>query len=69
MSIAVVGAGFGGVGAVTMLRRAGYDDVTVFERGKGRRCVESQHLPGAACDVPSHLYEFAFELNARWSRR
>ena len=33
-SIAVVGGGFGGVGAAVMLRRAGYDDVTVFERGE-----------------------------------
>ena len=32
--VAVVGGGFGGVGAVVMLRRAGYDDVTVFERGE-----------------------------------
>jgi cation diffusion facilitator CzcD-associated flavoprotein CzcO len=25
--------------------------------------------PGAACDVPSHLYEFSFAPNPRWSRR
>jgi cation diffusion facilitator CzcD-associated flavoprotein CzcO len=70
MSIAVVGAGFGGVGAVTMLRRAGYEDVTVFERGERVGGVWNHNTyPGAACDVPSHLYEFAFEPNARWSRR
>ena len=34
-SIAIVGGGFGGVGAAVMLRRAGYDDVTVFERASG----------------------------------
>ena len=28
-----LGGGFGGVGALVMLKRAGYDDVTVFERG------------------------------------
>ena len=33
-SVAVVGGGFGGVGAAVMLRGAGYDDVTVFERNK-----------------------------------
>ena len=33
-SVAVVGAGFGGVGAAVMLRRAGYEDVVVFERGE-----------------------------------
>jgi cation diffusion facilitator CzcD-associated flavoprotein CzcO len=70
LSIAVVGAGFGGVGAVTMLRRAGYHDVTVFERGERVGGVWNHNTyPGAACDVPSHLYEFAFEPNAHWSRR
>src|SRR6478736_1700179 len=69
-SIAIVGAGFGGVGAATMLRRAGYEDVTVFERGERVGGVWNHNTyPGAACDVPSHLYEFSFEPNARWSRR
>jgi cation diffusion facilitator CzcD-associated flavoprotein CzcO len=69
-SIAVVGAGFGGIGAVTMLRRAGYTDVTVFERGERVGGVWHHNTyPGAACDVPSHLYEFSFEPNPRWSRR
>jgi cation diffusion facilitator CzcD-associated flavoprotein CzcO len=69
-SIAVVGGGFGGVGAITMLRRAGYDDVTVFERGSRVGGVWHHNTyPGAACDVPSHLYEFSFAPNPRWSRR
>jgi cation diffusion facilitator CzcD-associated flavoprotein CzcO len=69
-SIAVVGAGFGGVGAITLLRRAGYDDVTVFERGERVGGVWHHNTyPGAACDVPSHLYEFSFAPNPRWSRR
>jgi cation diffusion facilitator CzcD-associated flavoprotein CzcO len=69
-SIAVVGGGFGGVGAAVMLRRAGYDDVTVFERGERLGGVWHHNTyPGAACDVPSHLYEFSFAPNPRWSRR
>jgi cation diffusion facilitator CzcD-associated flavoprotein CzcO len=68
-SIAVVGGGFGGVGAAVMLRRAGYDDVTVFEKGERVGGVwQHNTYPGAACDVPSHLYEFSFAPN-RWSRR
>ena len=69
-SVAVVGGGFGGVCAAVMLRRAGYHDVTVFERG-GRVGGVWNHntYPGAACDVPSHLYEFSFAPNPRWSRR
>src|SRR3954449_1343055 len=69
-SIAVVGGGFGGVCAVVMLRRAGYEDVTVFERGDRVGGVWNDNTyPGAACDVPSHLYEFSFAPNPRWSRR
>jgi len=69
-SIAVVGAGFGGVAAAVMLSRAGYQNVTVFERGERVGGVWNHNTyPGAACDVPSHLYEFSFEPNPRWSRR
>jgi cation diffusion facilitator CzcD-associated flavoprotein CzcO len=58
------------VGAAAMLRRAGYDDVTVFERGERVGGVWHHNTyPGAACDVPSHLYEFSFAPNPRWSRR
>jgi cation diffusion facilitator CzcD-associated flavoprotein CzcO len=68
-SIAVVGGGFGGVGAAVMLRRAGYEDVTIFEKGERVGGVWSHNTyPGAACDVPSHLYELSFAPN-RWSRR
>ena len=53
-----------------MLRRAGYEDVTVFERGERVGGVwHDNTYPGAACDVPSHLYEFSFAPNPRWSRR
>jgi len=68
-SIAVVGGGFGGVGAAVMLRREGYEDVTVFEKGDRVGGVwRANTYPGAACDIPSHLYEFSFAPNA-WSRR
>src|SRR2546423_1530205 len=69
-SIAVVGGGFGGVGAAVMLRRSGYSDVTVFERGERIGGVWHHNTyPGAACDVPSHLYEFSFAPNhCAWRR-
>src|SRR6188474_258297 len=68
-SVAIVGGGFGGVGAATMLRREGYEDVTVFEKGERVGGVwQHNTYPGAACDIPSHLYEYSFAPN-RWSRR
>jgi cation diffusion facilitator CzcD-associated flavoprotein CzcO len=68
-SVAVVGGGFGGVGAAVMLGREGYEDVTVFEKGERVGGVWHHNTyPGAACDIPSHLYEYSFAPN-RWSRR
>jgi len=68
-SVAVVGGGFGGVGTAALLRREGYEDVTVFEKADRVGGVWQRNTyPGAACDVPSHLYEFSFAPN-RWSRR
>lgn len=68
-SIAIVGGGFGGVGAAVMLKRAGYENVTVFEKAERVGGVWHRNTyPGAACDIPSHLYEFSFAPN-RWSRR
>jgi cation diffusion facilitator CzcD-associated flavoprotein CzcO len=69
-TVAVVGGGFGGVGAAVMLERAGYRNVTVFEKAERVGGVWHHNTyPGAACDIPSHLYEFSFEPNPRWSRR
>jgi cation diffusion facilitator CzcD-associated flavoprotein CzcO len=66
----VVGGGFAGVGAAVMLARAGHRAVTVFERAERVGGVWHHNTyPGAACDVPSHLYEFSFAPNPRWSRR
>ena len=69
-SVAIVGGGFAGIGAAVMLRREGYDDVTVFERGDRIGGVWNFNTyPGIACDIPSHLYEFSFAPNSEWSRR
>jgi cation diffusion facilitator CzcD-associated flavoprotein CzcO len=68
-SIAIVGGGFGGVGAAVMLKREGYENVTVFEKGERVGGVwQANTYPGAACDIPSHLYEYSFAPNS-WSRR
>ena len=29
--------------------------------------MERKHLPSIACDVPSHIYSYSFELNPDWS--
>ena len=67
--VAVIGAGFGGLGAAVALRNDGAD-VVVLERGDDVGGVwRDNTYPGAACDVPSHLYSFSFAPEHRWSRR
>ena len=69
-SVAVIGAGFGGIGAVVQLKKAGIEDVVVFERSDDVGGVwRANTYPGAACDVPSHLYSFSFAPKPDWSRR
>src|ERR1700682_2110870 len=67
--VAIVGAGFGGVAAAIELRRHGFTDVTILERGPvlGGPWFYNSY-PGAACDVPSHLYSFSFAQRRDWSR-
>lgn len=64
----VVGAGFGGLTAAYRLLQQGLD-VVVLDRGAdvGGTWRDNTY-PGAACDVPSHLYSFSFAPNPDWSR-
>ncbi|MEV0762392.1 NAD(P)/FAD-dependent oxidoreductase [Nocardia sp. NPDC050435] len=67
--IVVLGAGFGGIGLAVQLRAAGFDDVVVLERAADLGGTwQANTYPGAACDVPSHLYSYSFAPNPNWSR-
>ncbi len=70
MRIAIVGAGFAGVGMAVVLRRAGFTDLVVFERGdRVGGTWRDNAYPGAACDVPSHLYSFSFAPKHDWAHK
>lgn len=67
--VAIIGAGFGGIGLAILLKQAGIDFV-VLEKASGVGGTWRDNVyPGAACDVPSHLYSFSFERKTDWSRR
>jgi cation diffusion facilitator CzcD-associated flavoprotein CzcO len=52
------------------LRQAGIEDFTIFERAETVGGVwRANTYPGAACDIPSHLYSFSFAPGHNWSRR
>jgi cation diffusion facilitator CzcD-associated flavoprotein CzcO len=67
--ILIVGAGFGGIAAAIELRRHGFADITILEAAPdlGGTWFYNSY-PGAACDVPSHLYSFSYEQRTDWSR-
>ena len=68
VEVAIVGAGFAGIGVAAALRRAGRDDFVVLERGASVGGTwRDNTYPGIACDVPSHLYGFAAHPNPTWS--
>jgi cation diffusion facilitator CzcD-associated flavoprotein CzcO len=68
--IAIVGAGFGGIGMAIALQRAGITSFEVFERADRVGGVWRENTyPGAGCDVPSPLYCFSFAPNPQWPRR
>ena len=67
--IVIVGAGFGGIAAAIELRRHGFTDVTILDAAPelGGTWFHNTY-PGAACDVPSHLYSFSYAQRRDWSR-
>jgi cation diffusion facilitator CzcD-associated flavoprotein CzcO len=69
LRVLIVGAGFGGIAAAIELRRHGIDDVTILEKAPdlGGTWYYNTY-PGAACDVPSHLYSFSYAQRTDWSR-
>src|SRR4051794_30276572 len=67
--VVIVGGGFGGIAAAIELRADGFEDVTILERGPGVGGTwRDNTYPGAACDVPSHLYSFSYAQRRDWSR-
>ena len=69
VKIAIIGAGFSGLGAAIKLRQEGIDDFVILDRGQNFGGTwRDNTYPGAACDVPSHLYSYSFAPNPTWSR-
>ncbi|WP_380169323.1 flavin-containing monooxygenase [Jannaschia sp. R86511] len=66
--VAVVGAGFSGLGAAARLVRRGETSLVVLDRGRevGGTWRDNTY-PGAACDIRSDLYSFSFAPNPDWS--
>lgn len=67
--VAIVGAGFAGIGMAATLERAGRRDYVVLERAGALGGVwRDNTYPGCQCDVPSHLYSYSFAPRPDWTR-
>jgi cation diffusion facilitator CzcD-associated flavoprotein CzcO len=69
LEVLIVGAGFGGIAAAIELRRHGIEQIEILEKAPdlgGTWFFNS--YPGAACDVPSHLYSFSYAQRRDWER-
>jgi len=69
LRVVIVGAGFGGIAAAIELQKHGIEDITILERAPelGGTWLQNTY-PGAACDVPSHLYSLSYAQRRDWSR-
>jgi cation diffusion facilitator CzcD-associated flavoprotein CzcO len=68
-AIAIIGSGFAGLAMAIALKRAGYHHFVILEKNDDLGGTwRDNTYPGCACDVPSHMYSFSFELNPGWSR-
>ncbi|RRR46844.1 NAD(P)/FAD-dependent oxidoreductase [Mycolicibacter terrae] len=68
ISVAIIGAGFAGIGAAIRLKDQGITDFTIYERdSRVGGTWRDNTYPGAACDIPSRLYSYSFALNPDWS--
>lgn len=66
---AVIGAGFGGMGAAIQLKRLGLDNLIILEREDDLGGTwHVNRYPGLAVDIPSVTYSYSFEPNPHWSR-
>ncbi len=69
VDVLIVGGGFSGLCMAIKLREAGMNSFLLLEKSDdiGGTWYDNRY-PGCACDIPSHLYSFSFDLSPDWSR-
>ena len=66
--VAVLGAGLSGICMGIALKRRGIENFVILEKAAAVGGTwRDNTYPGIACDVPSHVYSYSFELNPDWS--
>jgi cation diffusion facilitator CzcD-associated flavoprotein CzcO len=68
--VAIIGAGFGGLGLGYYLKQAGIEDFVILEKaGEIGGTWRENTYPGSGCDIPSHFYSYSFEPHYPWVYR
>ncbi|WP_288039196.1 NAD(P)/FAD-dependent oxidoreductase [Acidiphilium sp.] len=69
VDVLIVGTGFAGLAMAIRLQEAGFGNLLLIEKAAevGGTWRENTY-PGAACDIPSHLYSLSFAPKSDWSR-
>ena len=62
----IIGTGFSGLGMGIALQKQGVDFLILEKADDVGGTWRDNTYPGAACDVPSHLYSFSFEPKPDW---
>lgn len=67
--VAIIGAGFAGIGTAIALDDAGFREFLILEAGDDYGGVWHWNTyPGVAVDIPSFSYQFSYEQSPDWSR-
>src|SRR6476646_11889037 len=67
--VAVIGAGFSGIGTAIKLDEAGIRDWALLEEGEGvGGAWHWNTYPGIGVDIPSFSYQFSYRQRPDWSR-
>ena len=70
LDVLIIGMGFSGICTAIKLIQNNVTNIQIHEKSDGIGGTWHDNIyPGAACDVPSHLYCYSFEPNPDWSRR
>ena len=67
--VAIIGAGFSGLGMAAALKRINLQDFVIYERADdvGGTWRDNTY-PGIGVDIPAFAYQFSYELKSDWSR-
>ncbi|WP_336487837.1 flavin-containing monooxygenase [Methylobacterium nigriterrae] len=69
LALLIIGAGFSGLATGIRCRQEGIGPFAIVEKGDGIGGTWHENTyPGAACDIPSHLYSLSYVPKHDWSR-